>query len=62
MTEEEWVPEALGTQHVPIVNSIDHGDYKQALKLVTKRLQKKTDDTYFRVSISSASAMMVLPL
>ncbi|KFY06783.1 hypothetical protein V492_07759 [Pseudogymnoascus sp. VKM F-4246] len=40
-----FYPDALTQQHVPICNSIEAGDFRQALKLVDKRLAK-SNDTY----------------
>ncbi|KFZ13020.1 hypothetical protein V502_06820 [Pseudogymnoascus sp. VKM F-4520 (FW-2644)] len=40
-----FYPDARTQQHVPICNAIEAGDFRQALKLVDKRLAK-TSDTY----------------
>ena len=45
----DFHPEARSVADVPIVNAIDAANYKQALKLVEKRLAKKADD-YLYVS------------
>lgn len=44
-----FYPNALTQQHVPICNAIEAGDFRQALKLVDKRLAKNSD-TYLLVS------------
>lgn len=44
-----FYPDARTQQHVPICNAIEAGDFRQALKLVDKRLAK-TSDTYLLVS------------
>lgn len=44
-----FYPDPRTQQHVPICNAIEAGDFRQALKLVDKRLAK-TSDTYLLVS------------
>jgi hypothetical protein len=44
--------EARDRQDVPIWNAIEAKDFKQALKLVEKRIAKKADE-YFLVSLHS---------
>ncbi|KFY28541.1 hypothetical protein V493_02880 [Pseudogymnoascus sp. VKM F-4281 (FW-2241)] len=39
----DFYPDARTQQHVPICNAIEAGDFRQALKLVDKRLAKSSD-------------------
>jgi hypothetical protein len=47
---EPFVPVARDRLEAPICRAIEAGDYKQALKLVEKRLAK-SDDPYLIVSL-----------
>jgi hypothetical protein len=49
-----FIPEARTQAHVPICNAIEAGDFKQALKLVDKRLAKSSD-SYLVVSSSKGA-------
>jgi len=49
-----FIPEARTQAHVPICNAIEAEDFKQALKLVDKRLAK-SNDSYLVVSSSKGA-------
>ena len=44
--EQEWIPEARETAHVPIINQIEREDWNGAKKAVQKKLQKSKDTIY----------------
>jgi len=57
------LPEARDRLDQPIINAIEAKNYKQALKLVDKRLAKKSADAFLQVcAFDSCNARMWLHL